>query len=157
MKAGFSTCDGHLLTQRWHDVQCCWKRFWLTDPGGVIGFSFLYAFLPSIVAMDSCAFVRSVGAAPAVASPASRKRRLEESAATEDDSVATGCFSVAEERCCPFAGTETVETVYTAAIVNSVFFAVDTGSFAFGSAKSATITFCGIDTDFEQRVTAQKS
>ena len=46
--------------------------------------------------------VRSVGAAPAVASPASRKRRLEESAATEDDSVATGCFSVAEERCCPF-------------------------------------------------------
>ena len=102
MKAGFSTCDGHLLTQRWHDVQCCWKRFWLTDPGGVIGFSFLYAFLPSIVAMDSCAFVRSVGAAPAVASPASRKRRLEESAATEDDSVATGCFSIAEERCCPF-------------------------------------------------------
>ena len=23
MKAGFSTCDGHLLIQRWHDVHCC--------------------------------------------------------------------------------------------------------------------------------------
>ncbi len=47
MKAGCRTCEGHLLIQRWHDVHCCWKCSRLIDPGGVIGFSFLYAFLLS--------------------------------------------------------------------------------------------------------------
>ena len=45
IKAGCRTWEGHLLTQRWQDVHCCWKCSRLIDPGGVIGFSFLYAFL----------------------------------------------------------------------------------------------------------------
>lgn len=82
-------------------MQCYWKYFWLTGPGGVTGFSLLHAFLPSIVAVDSYALIRSVGTTLTVASPANRKRRLEESTTTEDDSIATGCFSVVEKRCCP--------------------------------------------------------
>lgn len=53
--------------------------------------------------MDSCTFERSLGAAPAVANPASRKRRLEESAVAEDCSAVVEVgFSTADDNCCFF-------------------------------------------------------
>ena len=50
----------------------------------MIGFSFLYAFLPSSLATDSLAWDRSLGAAPAVTRPVTKKRRLDESVSGDD-------------------------------------------------------------------------
>ena len=62
----------------------------------MIGFSFLYAFLPSSLATDSLAGDRSLGAAPAVTRPATKKRRLDESV-SGDDGTGTSTFA-----CCFF-------------------------------------------------------
>ena len=75
-------------------MHCCWKCSRLIDPGGVIGFSFLYAFLPSKLATDSLAWEMSLGVAPAVTRPATKKRRLDESKSGDDGAeVSTSdCF-----------------------------------------------------------------
>ena len=55
---------------------------------------FLYAFLPSKLATDSLAWEMSLGVAPAVTRPATKKRRLDESKSGDDGAgVSTSdCF-----------------------------------------------------------------
>lgn len=109
--------------------------------------------LPSSLATDSLAWDRSLGAAPAVTRPATKKRRLDESVSGDDGTGASTfacCFFKEGCRPMPFAcmlpGSQ---NNLRAAIINGMFLTIDAGGFAFGSTKPASITFRSIDTDLK--------
>lgn len=67
---------------------------------------FLYAFLPSNLATDSLAWDRSLGVAPAVTRPATKKRRLDESVSGDDGAGASTFVCCSLKKGCrpmPFA------------------------------------------------------
>ena len=46
---------------------------------------------------------------------------------------------------------QTIKTIYTTAIVDCMFFTVDTSSFTFGSTQTTSIALIFVDTNLEER------
>ena len=52
---------------------------------------------------------------------------------------------------------EAVHASYAAAVINGVFFRVDTGGFAISCAQTATVTFFCVDDGFQIRISGNEA